>query len=90
MRGTAILAVGVVVLIGFGWMIGRAQIGAPEFEFVIDAPEGRTDIECVKGCKLAWNERGLSGEPQTKFYFSCRGGNAGRCSSGRIGGWIER
>ena len=79
-----------VVLIGFGWVAGRAQIGSTDFEFVIDAPAGQTNIECVKGCKLAWVQRGLSGAPQTKFYFRCSGVDTTRCSSGRIAGWIER
>lgn len=49
-----LLAVG---LIGMGWVAGRAQGSVPDFELRIDAPEGRTNVECVRGpaqCSGRW------------------------------------
>ena len=81
-----------VALIGMGWTIGRAQGSVPNFELRIDAPTGRTNVECVRGCKLAWVERMVPGTVtpgDTTFTYACGGGPAdSRCPSGRIGGWI--
>ena len=84
-----------VGLIGVGWVVGRAQAPLPDFELVIDAPEGSTTIECVRGCQgLAWIERIAPGTvalpSMTAFSFRCssNSGNA-RCGSGRIGGWLK-
>ena len=84
----AVLAAAGLLLVVTGWLVGRAQ-AAPDFEFVIDAPAGDTHIDCVRGCKLAWVERGMGGSPQTTFRFSCHG-QVERCSSGRIGGWLNQ
>ena len=81
-----------VVLIGMGWTIGRAQGSVPNFELRIDAPEGQTNIECVRGCQLAWIERmapGTVAPNKTTFTYSCSNSPDGRCGSGRIGGWIN-
>ena len=77
-----------------GWSIGRAQARMHDFEIVIDAPVGRTRVECVKGCQLAWIERMVPGTvtpEKTEFWYEC-GGNSPtqRCGSGRIGGWIVK
>jgi len=87
-----LLAVG---LIGMGWAVGRAQQPLPDFELVIDAPEGRTIIECVRGCEgLAWVERMVPGTvpvPTDKvFTYACGNSPNARCGSGRVGGWLER
>ena len=73
-------------LVGLGWMAGNAQTSAPHFEIVVNAPAGETTIECVRGCKLAWVERGVNANatPATTFTFSCSGT---RCSSYKVGGW---
>jgi hypothetical protein len=77
-------------LIGLGWAAGRAQTTQPDFELVVDAPVGATSVECVRGCDLAFVERGLN--PNSKamptFKFNCKG--VERCSSYKIGGWIRR
>jgi hypothetical protein len=81
------------ILIGLGWTIGRAQGSVPDFELRIDAPEGKTHIECVRGCQLAWVERMVPGTVtpnQTTFNYGCSNSSSGRCGSGRIGGWIVR
>ena len=77
-----------VILVFLGWMLGRAQTSAPAFEFVVDAPGGETTIECVRGCELAWVERGLNpnSTPTKSFKYRCTGP---RCSSGRVGGWLD-
>jgi hypothetical protein len=77
-----------VILTFLGWVVGRAQTAAPAFELVIDAPGGETTIKCVKGCELAWVERGVNANatPMTTFAYRC---TAPRCSSGRVGGWLN-
>ena len=83
--GVALIAMTFVLI---GWVAGRAQIRNPDFEIVVNAPDGETTIDCVKGCSLMWIERGISNSaPMLHFRFSCRG--AQRCGSGRIGGWFE-
>ena len=85
----------VVGLIGTGWGIGRAQQPLPDFELVVDAPEGQTTVICVRGCQgLAWIERMVPGtlEPptETAFKYGCTNSGNARCGSGRIGGWLKR
>lgn len=85
-----LLAVG---LIGMGWVAGRAQGSVPDFELRIDAPEGRTNVECVRGCQLAWVERMVPGTVtpnETTFTYTCSNSGTARCGSGRIGGWVKR
>jgi hypothetical protein len=94
MTRVAVRAVLALSLIGMGWTIGRAQSPGPDFELKIDAPQGQTNVVCVRGCELAWIERMLPGtiDPrgQTTFTYRCGGGSAGqRCESGRIGGWTR-
>jgi hypothetical protein len=81
------LTAGSVVM---GYVIGRAQPIGPAFEFVVDAPSGVTTVRCVKGCALAWVERGVNpnAKPVPEFQFSCSTGS-GPCSSARIGGWLQ-
>ena len=83
----------VVGLLGAGWTVGRAPTTGPDFEIRINAPEGQTTVECVRGCQLAWVERmdpATVVPNQTTFSYGC--GNSGdrRCSSGRVGGWIKK
>ena len=80
----------IVALITLGWMAGKAQTAEPNFEIVVNAPEGETMIECVRGCELAWVERGVNpnAKPMPTFRFSCRGNRELRCSSAKVGGWI--
>jgi len=53
-------------------------------------PVGATTITCVKGCTLAWVERGVNPNSQPLLTFSYRrtGPTVERCSSGKVGGWI--
>lgn len=75
-------------LLSLGWAAGRAQPAPPDFEIVVDAPQGATSITCVRGCALAWVERGVtpSAMPAPTFHYECGGG---RCSSRKVGGWIK-
>jgi hypothetical protein len=81
----------VFALVAFGWSLGRAQSvrPQPDFEIVVNAPGGRTTVECLRGCELVWAERGLNpnADPQAQFTFSC---TAGTCASGKVAGWIRR
>jgi hypothetical protein len=85
-------AVVACALIGLGWAAAKAQTAAPDFELFVDAPAGETRIECVRGCALAWSERGINpnARPELTFSYSCSGANVQRCSSGRVGGWVKR
>ena len=82
--------VSAAVLVAAGWIGAKAQKPSPDFELIVNAPAGETTIECVRGCKLVWVERGVNSAavPQPTFTFSC-GGAVARCSSARVGGWID-
>lgn len=81
-------------LVGGGWAIGRAQSTAPDFEISIEAPVGKTDIQCVRGCSLKWVQRGDNADSgyMPTFWFECGAGTLTnpRCSSGKIGGRVTR
>jgi hypothetical protein len=79
-------------LVGMGWMAAKAQTPEPDFEIVVNAPSDETTIECVRGCELAWVERGLNPHsvPMQTFSFGCIGSPHPRCPSHRVGGWIKR
>ena len=82
-----------MVLMGAGFTVGRAQGSLPDFELRVDAPEGKTNIECLRGCQLAWVERRVPGTvkpDKTTFDYGCSNMPSGRCGSGRIGGWIVK
>jgi hypothetical protein len=76
-------------LVGVGWAAGRAQTAAPAFELLLEAPAGQVTVQCVRGCELAWVERGVNPDdtPKRTFTFGCKGPGVERCRSGRIGGW---
>jgi hypothetical protein len=76
-------------LVAIGWFGAKAQSSPPDFELIVDAPSGETTVECVRGCKLVWVERGINTNavPQAEFTYGC---GASRCSSGNIGGWVTR
>jgi hypothetical protein len=78
-----------LALIGTGWVAAKAQtqMSAPAFELQVEAPGGSTTIRCVRGCKLAWVQRGVNpnSAPQSSFEYDC---TAGRCGSGLVGGWV--
>jgi hypothetical protein len=77
-----------VALFALGWVAARAQQTSPDFVIAVSAPEGATNIRCVRGCRLAWVERGLNpnATPMDSFDYQCRGPE--RCVSGQIGGWL--
>ena len=80
-----------LALVAFGWAAGKAQPAQPDFEIIVNSPAGETTVECVRGCEMAWVERGVNpaARPMPTFTYQC-GGTAGRCSSSKIGGWIKR
>ena len=88
------LVLRIAVAVGFlalGWTAGRAQTSAPDFELMITSPTGSATVECVRGCELAWTERGVNPKAtrMPTFTFQCNGPAQPRCSSGRIGGWVK-
>ena len=80
-----------VGLVALGWAAGRAQTSTPDFELIVDAPQGSVTVQCVRGCELAWTERGVNprAKPMPTFAFNCEGPAQLRCGSGRIGGWVK-
>jgi hypothetical protein len=88
MTRTALRLALAVGLLGTGWIAAKAQTQTPTFELWVDAPEGETKIECVRGCTLAWVERGIHSNavPTPTFKYGC---SAQRCESGTVGGWVE-
>ncbi len=58
-RRAGVQVVLAVTLVLAGWAVGKGQAVAPDFELVVDAPGGETTIQCVRGCTLAWVERGV-------------------------------
>ena len=84
-------------LVSIGWVAGKTQSAAPDFELSVSAPFGETQIRCERGCVLVWSERGINpnSTPQRSFEFNCsmRPGleppPAARCDSGRIAGWVR-
>ena len=99
MRGLANrVAIG-VALVGLGWAVAtcnqvsptgtRAQTTAWDFELIVDAPVGTTNVECVRGCALQGSRD--AGNPNAgtllKYSFSCSGQE--RCSA-RINGILRR
>ena len=89
MERTVIRIIVAAALVGLGLAAGKAQSTQPDFELVVDAPAGKTSIECVRGCRLLWVERGVNpaSQLQQTFTFSCSGPE--RCSSGKVGGWAK-
>ena len=80
-----------VTLVAIGWVAGMAQPRNPDFEIIVDAPAGPTNIQCVRGCDLSWVERGLHANAvrNSTFSFVCSGPSVSRCTSGKVGGWIK-
>jgi hypothetical protein len=80
-----------VGLLAIGWTAGRAQTSAPDFELMVNSPAGDVTVECVRGCELAWTERGVTANAarMATFSFECHGPGVRRCASGRVGGWVK-
>lgn len=91
MRSIALRLAVAAGLVALGWAAGRAQTSTPDFELIVDAPQGSVAIQCVRGCELAWTERGVNprANPMPTFSFACQGPGELRCGSGRIGGWVK-
>ena len=85
----------VLILVGLGWAVGRAQGQTPDLELSVVTKDGKTTIECIRGCGLQWVERMVPNraEAQKSFTYGPCGGNGNwpnGCPSGRLGGWITR
>lgn len=77
-------------LVFAGWTLGRAQNAQPEFVLLIDSPVGTTNVQCVRGCELAYGPgaNNPSASHMPTFTYTCYGGE--RCSSREIAGWVKR
>lgn len=72
-----------MALVGTGWSIGKAQSNVADFEMKIDAPVGRTNIICTRGCDFKIDVGSTAGlpTPNTNFTFACSNSSTGRCSA---------
>jgi hypothetical protein len=52
MRRAIIQVAIALALVAVAWAAGRAQTRVGDFEIAIDAVEGSTNVECVRGCSL--------------------------------------
>jgi hypothetical protein len=90
------LFVGALAVFGVlcGWAVGRAQSSAPDFVLTVSTSvvDGAVDttVNCQRGCRLSWVERGVNprASAMERFHFNCKGSS--QCSSGAVGGWIEK
>jgi hypothetical protein len=76
------------MLVALGWTARAAARPEPEFMIAIDAPAGRTRIECLSGCSLL-GARDLpnAGAIRIKAYwYECSGGGVQRCGA-QVAGW---
>ena len=86
MRRRTIQVVVALSLVASGWLAGSARTPAPKFTLRIDAPEGRTIVECVRGCTLQ-DHRGGNSTPTERFSFECKGAPGG-CGA-TVNGWLK-
>ena len=88
-RGLIHVAIALALVAG-GWAAGRAQTRLGDFEIAIDAAEGSTRVECVRGCSLIGSRD--VGNPRAErmrtYSFSCSGGAAHRCSA-QVNGFLQ-
>jgi hypothetical protein len=79
----------VLGLLGLGWAVGYAQRPEPEFLIEVDAPAGKTRIECVSGCELLGaKDLGNSQAGRFKVYEYGCGGPVGQRCRARVAGWL--
>lgn len=89
MRQRSIQTVVALLLVAFGWVVGRAKTPAPEFTLRIEAPSGRTTVKCVQGCTLQGgrDEGNPNNIPTREYWFECSG-NLGGCGA-TVNGWLK-
>ena len=78
MTRTVIRVAMAIALIGAGWSVGKAQTTVADFEMTVDAPGGRTNITCTRGCDFRFDVGSTAGlpTPNTRFTYAC---GAERC-----------
>jgi hypothetical protein len=88
MRRKAFYTLVGLLLLAFGWVVGRANTPAPEFTLTIEAPSGRTTVTCVRGCSLQGGRDDLNptNVPMAKYYVECSG--VERCNA-TVNGWLK-
>jgi hypothetical protein len=77
-----------VVLMGLGWVAGAAQTTRGDLEIRVQAPTGKTTVECVRGCKVigARDIENPRASQTSSYWFSC--GAPDGCQ-GRIVGFVQ-
>jgi hypothetical protein len=77
-----------VVLVGLGWVTGLAQSRRGDFEVRVQAPTGKTTVECVRGCKVigARDVENPNATWVTTYWFTC---GAPEGCEGRVVGFVQ-
>lgn len=72
-------------LIGAGWIAGNAQTRVGDFEIRIDAPAGRTHVECLRGCGLigARDVQNPRAGQMRRYEYECT--SLSRCEASIVG-----
>jgi len=71
-------------------VVGRAQsVAPPDFEIVIHGAFGDTDVQCLKGCKLAYQPTKGLVDPKTATNEVAFGCAQQRCEM-FASGWVAR
>lgn len=84
-------AIGLVVM---GWAAAHAQTApSPDELSIVSTADGKTRVECVRGCGLQWVTRVAPNRESAKkdFTFGCFNGwdrLPDGCPSGRLAGWV--
>lgn len=90
MRHKTIQTVVALLLVAFGWAVGRAKTPAPEFTLRIEAPSGRTTVTCVRGCTLQGgrDEGNRNTGTMQEYWFQCSDNSPGGCRA-TVNGWLK-
>jgi hypothetical protein len=77
-----------VALVTLGWLTGSAQTTRGDFEIRVQAPTGKTMVECVRGCKMigARDIENPRASQMSSYWFSC---SAPDGCQGRVVGFVQ-
>jgi hypothetical protein len=85
LRGLIALA-----LVAAGVGLGRAQGRSGDFEIRIEAPQGFTTLECVRGCTIVGARDVAVREPKATYRFGCSTPNESVLCRATVHGFIVR
>ena len=85
LRGVVALA-----LVAAGVGLGRAQGRSGDFEIRIEAPQGFTTLECVRGCTIVGARDLAVRDPKTTYRFGCSAPTESTACPATVHGFIVR